>query len=135
MSVWASCFSVGAIVGPLAGGAMLARFWWGSPFLLGVPVMVLLLAIGPYLLPEHRTTASSLVDLPSVALSVAAVFPFIYGLKQLASGGPYIVSGIAMAAGIVVSAVFLARQRKLDDPLVDLRLFRNRALSVTLSAR
>ena len=78
---------------------MLARFWWGSAFLLSVPVMVLLLAAGPFLLPEFRNPASSLVDLPSVALSLAAVFPFIYGLKELASNGWHPGPAVAVGAG------------------------------------
>ena len=134
MGVWASCFSVGAIIGPLVGGAMLARFWWGSAFLLSVPVMVLLLAAGPFLLPEFRNPASSLVDLPSVALSLAAVFPFIYGLKELASSGWHPGPAVAVGAGVVMGGVFVWRQSKLSDPLLDLRLFGNRGLSVTLGS-
>jgi len=134
MGIWATCFSVGAIIGPLIGGVMLDHFWWGSVFLLGVPVMVATLVLGPLLLPEFRNATASRVDLLSVALSLATILPFVYGLKELASGGWHPVPVAAVAAGITVGVVFVQRQRTLSDPLLDLRLFRDRALTVTLGA-
>jgi DHA2 family multidrug resistance protein-like MFS transporter len=75
-------------LGPLVGGALLATFWWGSAFLLGVPFMALLLAAGPVLLPEHRDSAAGRLDLTSVALSLGAILPVIYGLKEIARRQP-----------------------------------------------
>jgi DHA2 family multidrug resistance protein-like MFS transporter len=132
IAIWGGCFSVGAIVGPLVGGAMLDHFWWGSVFLIGVPVMVTLLALGPVLLPEYRDANAGRVDIISVALSLAAILPFIYGLKELASSGWHPGPGAALAAGIAVGVIFVRRQRLLQDPLLDLRLFGDRAFAVTL---
>jgi DHA2 family multidrug resistance protein-like MFS transporter len=134
VGIWATCFSVGAIVGPLVGGAMLNHFWWGSVFLLGVPVMAATLVLGPFLLPESRNASASRVDLRSVALSLATTLPFVYGLKELASSGWHPVPVAAVAAGIAAGVVFVRRQGALRDPLLDLRLFRGRALTVTLGA-
>src|SRR5215210_4139161 len=87
LGVWFSCFMGGMALGPLVGGILLERFWWGSAFLLGIPFMALLLAVGPVLLPEYRDESAGRLDLRSVALSLAAILPAIYGLKELARHG------------------------------------------------
>jgi len=103
-------------------------------FLIGVPVMATTLAIGPFLLPEYRDATASRVDLLSVALSLATLLPVVYGLKELASGGWRPGPVAAVVAGTAVGVAFVRRQRTLRDPLLDLRLFRDRALAVTLGA-
>src|SRR5690606_5837001 len=70
IAVWLSCFSAGGAVGPFIGGLMLEKFWWGSVFLLGVPVMILLVLTAPFLLPEFRDPDARTFDLPSVAISL-----------------------------------------------------------------
>ncbi|WP_272499267.1 MFS transporter [Actinomadura litoris] len=132
VGLWAGCFTVGAVIGPLVGGVMLAHFWWGSVFLLGVPAMVLLLIVGPMLLPEHRDASAGRMDLPSVALSLGAILPFIYGLKESARNGWRPLPLAALAAGLVIGVLFARRQRRLADPLLDLSLFRKPAFSVVL---
>jgi DHA2 family multidrug resistance protein-like MFS transporter len=133
VGMWAGCFTAGAILGPLAGGALLDHFWWGSVFLLGVPAMVLLLVAGPLLLPEYRDPNAGRLDLTSVALSLAAILPIIYGLKEVARQGWRPVPIAVFLAGLVVGVVFLRRQRRLADPLLDLSLFTRRAFSITLT--
>ncbi|MEV6874886.1 MFS transporter [Amycolatopsis sp. NPDC051128] len=132
IGIWAGCFTVGAIVGPMVGGFMLEHFWWGSVFLLGVPAMVLLLVIGPKLLPEHRDETAGRLDLPSVALSLAAILPAVYGVKELARDGVHFVPVAALVTGLAVGYVFVKRQRALADPLVDLSLFAAKAFRTTL---
>jgi DHA2 family multidrug resistance protein-like MFS transporter len=133
VGVWAASFSFGAAIGPLVGGVLLERFWWGSVFLVGVPVMLLLLALGPVLLPESRDPAAGRLDLPSAALSLGAVLAAIAGLKQLAQDGPGWAPLASGAAGLALGAAFVRRQRVLADPLVDLRLFRAPAFSAALA--
>src|SRR5829696_3144907 len=87
IGVWATSFSAGAAIGPLAGGLLLEYVWWGSVFLLAVPVMALLLVLGPVLLPEFRYPHTGRLDLFSATLSLAAVLAMIYGLKQVAQEG------------------------------------------------
>lgn len=133
VGMWVGCFTAGAIIGPLAGGALLDHFWWGSVFLIGVPAMVLLLLAGPVLLPEYRDPNADRLDLTSVALSLAAILPIIYGLKEVARHGwrpaPIAVFVVGLAAGVL----FLRRQRRLADPLLDLSLFTRRAFTITLT--
>jgi len=87
VGVWAASFSAGVAIGPPLGGLMLEHFWWGSVFLVGVPVMVLLLVLGPVLLPEFRDPGAGRLDLISAALSLAAVLAVICGIKQFAENG------------------------------------------------
>jgi MFS transporter, DHA2 family, multidrug resistance protein len=126
IAVWISCFMGGTAVGPIVGGVLLQWFWWGSAFLLGVPVMALLLITGPALLPEYRDASAGRLDLASVGLSLATILPIIYGIKEIAKGGLTTTSVAAIVAGIVVGVVFVRRQNRLASPLLDLRLFGNR---------
>jgi DHA2 family multidrug resistance protein-like MFS transporter len=127
IGIWVSGFSAGSAIGPLLGGLLLERFWWGSVFLIGVPVMALLLVLGPLLLPEYRNPEAGRLDLLSAAMSVVAVLAMIYGLKRIAVEGAGWPAAAAIAAGLAVGATFLRRQRTLADPLLDLGLFANRA--------
>ena len=133
IGVWITSFSAGAAIGPVLGGLLLARFWWGSVFLLAVPVMVLLLAVGPKLLPEFRDPRPGRLDVASAVLSLAAVLAVIYGLKQLAQAGPSRLAVASIVAGVALGVVFVRRQAKLADPLLDLALFRVPAFSAALA--
>lgn len=133
IGIWVSGFSVGSVVGPLVGGLLLENFWWGSVFLLGVPVMGLLLVVGPLLLPEYRDPNPGRFDLFSAALSLAAVLLVIFGLKQIAQDGLGWMPAVFVTAGLLTGVVFVQRQRTLDDPLIDLRLFRVPAFSASLA--
>ena len=135
IGVWISAFSAGGAIGPLIGGLLLEWFWWGSVFLLAVPLMGLLLVLGPWLLPEFRDPQPGRLDLASAALSLAAVLGVIYGLKELAEGGaPGWVPALAIAGGAAAGAAFGYRQRRLANPLLDLRLFRLPGFTAALGA-
>jgi DHA2 family multidrug resistance protein-like MFS transporter len=133
IGVWITSFSAGGAIGPLVGGLLLERFWWGSVFLLAVPVMALLLVVGPRLLPEFRDPEAGRVDLASAAVSLVAVLAMIYGLKQIAQDGAGRVPALSIAAGLAAGALFVRRQRRLADPLIDVRLFRVPAFSAALA--
>jgi MFS transporter, DHA2 family, multidrug resistance protein len=133
VSVWITSFSVGGAIGPLVGGVLLEWFWWGSVFLLAVPVMALLLVLGPLLLPEFRDPQAGRLDLVSAALSVAAVLAVIYGLKQLTGDGLGWPPALFIVAGLAAGVAFVRRQHRLADPLLDLRLFRSAAFTTALT--
>lgn len=132
IGIWLMCSMGGMALGPVVGGIMLERFWWGSVFLLGVPVMLILLLIGPILLPEYRQFESGRIDLFSVLLSLLAILPFIYGLKEIATHGLHITPLLFVLTGAVLGAVFVTRQRMLKNPLLDLRLFANQSFGTAL---
>ncbi|WP_449248200.1 MFS transporter [Bosea rubneri] len=133
IGIWISSFSAGGAIGPLAGGLLLEHFWWGSVFLANVPVMVLLLILGPLLLPEYKDPDAGSIDLPSAVLSVASVLALIYGLKRIAEDGLAWLPVAIMLAGLAIGVIFLRRQTRLADPFVDLSLFRSAAFRVALA--
>jgi DHA2 family multidrug resistance protein-like MFS transporter len=134
IGIWVTSYSVGAAIGPLVGGLLLESFWWGSVFLIAVPVMVLLLAVGPRLLPEYRDPEPGRFDIASAVLSLVSVLAVVYGIKRMAEEGFGSLPALSIAAGLLVGVVFLHRQGRLTDPMIDLRLFRAPAFSASLAA-
>ncbi|MEV8636722.1 MFS transporter [Streptosporangium sp. NPDC051023] len=136
ISLWAACQMGGAALGPVIGGLLLEHFWWGSVFLLGVPVMVLLLVLGPILLPEYRNQTPGKIDLVSVVMSLAAILPVIYGIKELAVStvSTPIVPILAIVVGLAIGVAFVRRQLHLEHPLLDLHLFAEGTFSASLTA-
>jgi DHA2 family multidrug resistance protein-like MFS transporter len=133
LAVYLAFFMGGTTLGPLVGGVLLEYFWWGSVFLVAVPGMVLLLVLGPSLLPDQKAPQAGKVDPASVVLSLAAILPFVYGLKGLARNGWQWLPAIALVFGIAVGMVFVQRQRHLEYPLLKLRLFGNRTFTAALA--
>ncbi|GIH94259.1 MFS transporter [Planobispora siamensis] len=132
ISLWMTGFTGGMVIGPLVGGMLLEHFSWGSVFLLGVPVMAILLLAGPMLLPEYRDPAPGRIDPASVVLSLTAVIAVVYGLKEIAAYGFGAVPVLTLLAGLALATAFVRRQRTLTDPLLDLRLFAERRFSASL---
>jgi MFS transporter, DHA2 family, multidrug resistance protein len=133
IGVWIAAFSAGGAIGPLLGGVLLERFWWGSVFLLALPVMALLLVLGSRVLPEYRDPQAGRLDLVSAAMSLVAVLAVVFGLKQVAQDG---LGGLAVAAvvvGLAVGLGFARRQLRLADPMIDLRLFRTTVFNAALA--
>ena len=133
IGVWISSFSAGAAIGPVVGGVLLQWFWWGSVFLVAVPVMVLLLVLAPILLPEYRDPNAGRIDFPSAVLSLAAVLSLVFGLKEMAQDGWNAVSLVSVLTGSFIAILFVHRQRRLAEPHIDLRLFRSPGFSAALA--
>ncbi|MBM7770154.1 DHA2 family multidrug resistance protein-like MFS transporter [Actinokineospora baliensis] len=129
IAVWTGGLTLGATIGPIVGGFLLEHFWWGSAFLINVPAMVLLLVLGPVLLPEYRNPAAGRFDLRGALLSLVAVLAVIYGIKQLAVDGFEPLPVAALVVGLLLAAVFVHAQRTGAHPLVDMALFRVPAFS------
>ena len=138
IGVWIGAFSAGSAIGPVLGGIALEFFWWGSVFLIAIPVMVALLILGPRLLPEYRDPEAGRLDPASAIMAVGAVLAVIFGLKQIAQEGPGPLAIGAIVVGLVVGVLWVRRQRQLADPMIDLALFRvptfNAALVVNFLA-
>ncbi|MFE2721261.1 MFS transporter [Kitasatospora sp. NPDC059327] len=129
LSAWGGVLTTGATLGPVVGGLLLDHFWWGSAFLIAVPVMVLPLIAAPFLLPEYRAPRQGRFDLLGAGLSLAAILPLVYGVKTLAVDGWSPLAATAVAAGLLFGGLFVRRQRTAAAPLLDLSLFRIRAFS------
>src|SRR5687768_14851857 len=133
IGVWITSFSVGGAIGPVLGGVLLEYFWWGSVFLLALPVMALLLVLGPRLLPEFRDPKAGRLDPMSAAMSLAAVLGVIYGLKEIAQDGFGLLPALSIFAGLFVGAWFVRRQLTLSDPMIDISLFRIPSFAAALA--
>jgi DHA2 family multidrug resistance protein-like MFS transporter len=132
IGVWIAAYSAGSAIGPVLGGVLLEFFWWGSVFLIGVPVMGLLLILGPRTLPEYRDPNARRLDLLSAAMSLLAILGVVFGLKQIAQDGVSALPVLAIAAGVLLASLFVRRQLRIESPIIDVRLFRIRAFSASL---
>src|SRR5688572_31171569 len=104
IAAWLNSFMVGTALGPLLGGAMIEHFWWGSVFLLNVPVMALMLLLGPFLLPENRDPNAGGLDLASAGLSLVAMLSIIYGIKRVAQDGLSVTGVASFIIGVGLAA-------------------------------
>ncbi|MEV6209752.1 MFS transporter [Kitasatospora sp. NPDC051914] len=136
IGIWGAGATAGAALGPLVGGVLLEHFWWGSVFLLNLPVLALLLALGAWLLPESRDPRPGRWDVASVALSMAGVIGVVYAVKEAAAHGPFTHWSIpaSFAVGAAALVLFVRRQLRLDTPLLDVRLFADRRFTAAVVA-
>ncbi|MFE5189083.1 MFS transporter [Streptomyces sp. NPDC056628] len=129
IGIWGATASAGTAVGPIAGGFLLEHFWWGSVFLINLPVMVVLVLVGVRLLPESRDPAPGPWDLPSVLLSLLGMVGVVYAVKEAAAHGFTWLTLVAGLAGAGALYGFVRRQLTMPAPLLDMRLFRHRGFS------
>jgi EmrB/QacA subfamily drug resistance transporter len=127
--------ALGVGLGPIFGGALLDHFWWGSVFLINVPIMAVVLIAGLFVLPESRNPRPGRLDVPSVPLSIAGVLGVVYAVTEAGhSGLMHARIGVGLAIGVVGLAAFAWRQVRLPEPLIDIRLFANPAFSGSIGA-
>ncbi|MFI7873871.1 MFS transporter [Streptomyces salinarius] len=129
VGIWGAAASAGAAVGPVVGGFLLEHFWWGSVFLINLPVMAVLVVVGVKMLPESRNPNPGPWDLASVVLSLIGMVGVVYAVKETAAHG---FAWATLGAGLVGAAAlygFVRRQLTMPVPLLDMRLFRNRGFS------
>ncbi|MEU7136458.1 MFS transporter [Streptomyces sp. NPDC046261] len=134
IGVWGAMASAGAAVGPVVGGFLLEKFWWGSVFLINLPVMAVLVLVGVKLLPESRDPAPGPWDLLSVVLSMVGVIAVVYAIKEGATHGPTWPIALVAAVGLAALTWFVRRQLTLDSPLLNMRLFHHRGFSAAVMA-
>lgn len=132
IATWNAVLAGGVTVGPIISGVLLEHFWWGAVFLINVPVMAALLVVAPLLLPGDTAVANRRIDLASALLMLGAMLPTIYAIKEFAADGWSMVRGGALVVGLACGAMFVVRQRQLDDPMIELRLFGDRRFSVSI---
>ncbi|WP_029253831.1 MFS transporter [Paraoerskovia marina] len=123
IAIWAAGFAAGAALGPIVGGFLLEHFWWGSVFLLAVPVLLVLLLAAPACVPESADPHPGPVDVPSILLSVAAMAPVVLAIKSFAKDGATWVAFAALLVGVVAGVAFVRRQLHRPRPMLDVRLF------------
>jgi len=134
IGIWASAVGVGVAVGPVLGGALLAHFWWGSVFLINVPVTVIGAAAVLTLVPESRNPAPGKIDYVGVLASVVGLVLLVYGIVQGGDTGSWVRGDvlIPVVAGLSVLALFAWYEARISHPSLDVRLFRDRRLSASV---
>jgi len=134
MGLYTTCFSSGTMLGPLVGGMLLSHFWWGSVFLIAVPLMIILLTTAPLLLPEFKNDKGGKIDALSTALLIIAILSFTYGIKQMAQDGFTLLPLLFAVAGFFIAIIFYRRQTTLASPLIDIKLFNKASFTIALIA-
>ncbi|MFE7041388.1 MFS transporter [Streptomyces atratus] len=129
IGIWGAMASAGAAVGPVVGGFLLEHFWWGSVFLINLPVMAVLVVVGIKMIPESKNPARGPWDLVSVALSFIGMIGVVYAVKELAAHGASWEVAVAGIGGLAALCWFVRRQLTLPAPLLDMRLFHHRGFS------
>lgn len=129
VGIWSGAMAGGIALGSVLSGVMLQHFWWGSVFLINVPAMVLLLVLVPVLVPEFKDPNPGRFDLWSVPLSMGAVLPVVYGVKESAAHGLDARNALIIAIGLLVSWFFVRRQRVRDDAMISRELFRGKGFA------
>lgn len=125
LTIWVTSTAIGLPLGPILGGWLLQHFWWGSVFLINVPMVIIGAVAVALLVPESRSDNAFRMDLPGVVLSALGMLGLTYGFIRCGEkgwgDGP---AWACIAAGAVVLAAFALWQRRVAHPLVDLDLFR-----------
>ncbi|MCX4670197.1 MFS transporter [Streptomyces sp. NBC_01381] len=129
IGIWSGVMVAGIALGSVMSGILVEHFWWGSIFLVNLPAMALLLLLAPVLIPESRDPNPGRFDLLSVPLSLAAVLPVVYGLKEIAAEGLQTAYVVSLAVGLGFAALFVHRQRTTASPLISPALFRGRGFA------
>ncbi|MFG3656148.1 MFS transporter [Streptomyces sp. NPDC047706] len=134
IGVWSAVAAVGAAVGPLLGGFLLEHFWWGSVFLVNIPLMLVSLPVGRLLLPESTGGEDGPWDVAGALMAAAGLFGVVLGIKRLGGGEPAgsLLTVMPLLVGAALLALFVRRQRRRKHPLVDLRMFTRPAFSTSV---
>ncbi|MGX1121530.1 MFS family permease [Streptomyces ambofaciens] len=134
IGIWSAVAAVGAAVGPLLGGFLLEHFWWGSVFLVNIPLMLVSLPVGRLLLPESKGDGRGPWDVVGALMAAGGLFGVVLGVKRLGGGEPVVslLTVLPLALGAALLAGFVRRQRRRAYPLVDLAMFRRPAFSTSV---
>ncbi|MEV7676952.1 MFS transporter [Streptomyces sp. NPDC088341] len=134
IGVWTAVAAVGAAVGPVLGGFLVEHFWWGSVFLINLPLLAVLLPLGRVLLPESKGCGDGPWDVLGALMAAAGVLGVVFGVKRLGAGeGPLSLATLGpLCAGAALLIVFVRRQRRREHPLIDMRMFARPTFSTSV---
>ncbi|MFC9077246.1 MFS transporter [Streptomyces sp. NPDC057062] len=136
IGIWAGGVGLAIAIGPITGGLLLAHFWWGSVFLINVPIVVIALALMIWLVPDSRDPSPGRIDPVGVVLSVVGLVLLVYGIikgGQLADFTDITVLA-TIAAGVAVLALFVVFEKRSDHPSIDVTYFKNKVFSAAIAA-
>ncbi|MEU9116342.1 MFS transporter [Streptomyces sp. NPDC048483] len=134
IGVWSAVAAVGAAVGPVLGGFLVENFWWGSVFLINIPMMAAMLLIGRWLLPESRGERNGPWDVVGAVVAAFGVLGIVLGVKRI-GGGTAVLSATTLGpilVGTLLLILFVHRQHRRKHPLIDMRLFARPAFGTSV---
>jgi EmrB/QacA subfamily drug resistance transporter len=130
IAIWASVTGAAGAIGPVASGWLLGHYWYGSVFLVNVPILLTALVAGWFLVPKSRDPEQGELDPMGAVLSIVGIVAVVYGLIEAPQVGWRSPSTlVAFSIGVVVLALFATWELRVDEPMLDIRLFRNPAFS------
>lgn len=133
IGIWASVASGGAAIGPVLGGALLEHFWWGSVFLINVPIIAVATLLAWWLVPRKGGNASITIDLHSCWQSMLGIVALAYGIKEFAKPDSHVLlAWSTLFIALITLAVFVRRQLRLPRPLIDFKLLSTAPLAVAV---
>ncbi|MFF0064520.1 MFS transporter [Streptomyces sp. NPDC005279] len=134
IGIWTAVAAVGAATGPVLGGFLVEHFWWGSVFLINIPLMALILPVGRWLLPESRGGTDGPWDVLGALMAAGGVLGSVLGVKRLGAGDTVLdVRTVgSLLLGAVLIALFVRRQKRREHPLIDMRMFARATFSTSV---
>ncbi|MER5207421.1 MFS transporter [Streptomyces sp. NPDC002825] len=134
IGVWTATAAIGAATGPVLGGFLVENYWWGSVFLINIPLMALILPLGRRLLPESRGATDGPWDVLGALMAAAGVLGCVLGVKHIGAGAPLLAPSTAgpLLLGAALLVLFVRRQKRRPHPLIDIRLFSRAAFTTSV---
>ncbi|MFB6835141.1 MFS transporter [Streptomyces hydrogenans] len=134
IGIWTAVAAIGAAAGPVLGGFLVEHYWWGSVFLINIPLMALILPLARRLLPESRGSAEGPWDVLGALMAAAGVLGCVLGVKRAGAGEPLlsVLTAGPLLAGALLLVLFVRRQRRRAHPLIDMRLFSRPAFTTSV---
>ncbi|MFF2792258.1 MFS transporter [Streptomyces sp. NPDC058049] len=135
IGIWTAVAAIGAASGPVLGGFLVQHFWWGSVFLINIPLMALILPLGRWLLPESRGSADGPWDVLGALMAAAGVLGTVLGIKRLGAERRLLDAEalLPLLVGVVLLVLFVRRQKRREHPLIDMRMFSRAAFSTSVA--
>ncbi|MGW6408800.1 MFS transporter [Streptomyces vinaceus] len=134
IGIWTAVAAIGAASGPVLGGFLVQHFWWGSVFLINIPLMALILPLGRWLLPESRGAADGPWDVVGALMAAAGVLGFVLGVKRIGAERRLLDAEalVPLLVGAALLIFFVRRQKRRTHPLIDMRMFSRAAFSTSV---
>ncbi|MEU4127432.1 MFS transporter [Streptomyces virginiae] len=135
IGIWTAVAAVGAASGPVLGGFLIEHFWWGSVFLINIPLMALILPLGRWLLPESRGSADGPWDVLGALMAAAGVLGSVLGIKRFGAERHLLDAEalVPLLLGAALLVLFVRRQKRREHPLIDMRMFSRAAFSTSVA--
>ncbi|MEU9146762.1 MFS transporter [Streptomyces sp. NPDC048349] len=134
IGIWTAVAAIGAASGPVLGGFLVQHFWWGSVFLINIPLMALILPLGRWLLPESKGSCDGPWDVTGALMAAAGVLGAVLGVKRLGAERDLLDPGalVPLVLGVALLVFFVRRQKRRPHPLIDMRMFSRAAFSTSV---